>query len=227
MKNRKIKLALIASGSGTLANAIMEAYRDGLLRSAEPVLLVSAKKNAGCIDYAKKHKVPFVVIDRKISGSLENFNEKLKEVLLEHEIELVFLVGCIIRIFPVPGIKMYNCHPADVKAHGGKGMYGLPVHEHVLGEIKEEIKSGEKKITDRFFTYPTIHEVLPKYDEGQEFLKVSAEIPARIISDYMSGKKSSEESAQELQNVVKYYEWTFWPAAVEGAAAKELSNEKK
>ncbi len=221
MENKKIKLALIASGSGTLANAIMQACRKGCIKSAEPVVLVSTKTGAECVEKAQANKIPFILIDHKEAGSAESFDEKIRNVLAENGIELVFLVGCIVKIPAVPGIKMYNVHPADLEEHGGKGMYGLAVHAHVLEKIKEEIESGKKKAADEFLTHPTVHEAASEYDNGRIFLKGSVQIPQKIIADFMNGKKTAQESAQELQKVVLQYEWIMWPAAVE-AAAKEL-----
>lgn len=55
--SEKIRLGLVASGSGTDANAIMEAYRKGRINRAEPVILISTKTGAGCIDKAKANGV--------------------------------------------------------------------------------------------------------------------------------------------------------------------------
>jgi folate-dependent phosphoribosylglycinamide formyltransferase PurN len=57
MDNRKVKTVLIASGGGTDANAIMEAYRVGFIPNIELVGLLSTKAGAGCLDKAKNNSI--------------------------------------------------------------------------------------------------------------------------------------------------------------------------
>ena len=54
--------------------------------------------------------------------------------------------------------KIINIHPSLLPNYGGKGMYGLNVHQEVLNN--KEIETGV-----------TIHYVNEKYDEGKLFSK--------------------------------------------------------
>jgi len=223
LKNKKIKVALIASGSGTDAQAIMQAFRAKQIPNIDLKLLISTKPEAGCLKQANALQVPNLVIDRRSLGSARSFNESLRTVLLGSKIHLVFLVGCIVRIMPVEGIAFYNIHPADPGQFGGQGMYGLEVHKRVLLSIKDLLDRGRKKRTDRFFTYPTVHEVDGEYDSGQELIRLNVEIPAKIINDFMDGPSrpaSLETATQALQQHVLPYEWEILPLAVNLAAKK-------
>lgn len=222
MGQRQIKTVLIASGGGTDANSIMEAYMNGQIPNVKIEMLISTKKDAGCLDKAKKFSIPTCVLDRR---ELEesDFNRQLMFTLTNHGVKLVFLVGCLVLIEPIEGITFYNIHPANMDKFGGKSMYGLEVHKRVLLDIKDLIKRERKTINGRFFTTPTVHEANGKFDDGAEFLKASIEIPTRIVIDFMSGVVTLEESALRLQQHVLPYEWDMLPLAVKMAAKKIIN----
>jgi phosphoribosylglycinamide formyltransferase 1 len=219
----KINLALIASGSGTDANSIMEAWEAGCIPEINPPLLISTKKGAGCLEKAERWGLKSQVLDYRESGNLDRFNSGLHRLLKEAHTELIFLVGCIIKIYPIEGMSIYNIHPADPARHGGDKMYGLAVHEHVLAEIKDRIHRGKNKLIDPFYTYPTVHEVNRDFDGGDMMLRQAVWIPPAIVRDHWGGLKTPQEAAQELQNVVLPYEWLMLPAAVRMAARRILA----
>lgn len=224
MGKEQLRLACIASGSGTGFEAIAQAWKNGWLPEIEEVVLISTKKDAGCIEKANKLGINYRVYlplpdNFKVSESdlyrlKSDFGKK---------IDLLFLVGCIVFV-PDIGIPMYNIHPADPQKHGGQGMYGLKVHLHVLSEIKDQVERGMAKLTDRFFTTPVVHEASREYDQGQELLRVSVEIPSALVQSWVTGtyKGSDEDIAKRLQQIVLPYEWQMLPCAVRLAARKTL-----
>lgn len=220
---QKINLALIASGSGTDANSIMEAWEAGCIPEINPPLLISTKKGAGCLEKGERWGLRSQVLDYKESGNLDRFNSGLRSLLKEAHTELVFLVGCIIKIYPIEGMSIYNIHPADPARHGGDKMYGLAVHEHVLEEIKDQIRRGKKNLIDPFYTYPTVHEVTLDFDGGDLLLRQAVLIPPTIVRAFCDGRKTPSEAAQALQGVVLPYEWLMLPAAVRITARRILA----
>lgn len=223
IKVEKVRLALIASGSGTDANAIMAACREGRLRNVEPVLLISSKPGAGCLDKATKNGVVSIVVDRK-TNELADWRFTVDHALRRHGVKMVFLVGCLVVFNPIAGITFYNIHPADPKEHGGRKMYGLAVHKHLLMDIRDKIKRGFKKVDDRFFTVVTVHEIIDKSkpDQGEILCQMRVEIPKTIIQQLMEGKVRIGKLAKKLQKHVLPYEWLILPMAVEAAAKKLL-----
>lgn len=147
----KINLALIASGSGTDANSIMEAWESGCIPEINPPLLISTKKGAGCLEKAESHGIRGYVVDYKQCTDSDHFNAEIDRILNQTFTDLMFLVGCIHKVYPVEGIDIYNIHPADPAKHGGDKMYGLAVHLHVLEEIKDLIYRGKKKMDGTIF----------------------------------------------------------------------------
>jgi phosphoribosylglycinamide formyltransferase 1 len=121
---KKVNTVLIASGSGTDADSIMKAYAAGSIPNINLVALISTKPGAGCLDKAKALGVPTEVLNRRNYNSIENFNKILGNFLMELKAQLVFLVGCVVKIFPIDGIRMYNIHPADPHQFNGNKMYG-------------------------------------------------------------------------------------------------------
>ncbi len=222
----KINLALIASGSGTDANSIMEAWESGCIPEINPPLLISTKKDAGCLGKAEGHGIRGYLVDYKQCGGSDHFNAELNRVLTRTFTDLIFLVGCIHKIYPIAGMDMYNIHPADPGKHGGDKMYGLDVHLHVLEEIKDLIYRGKKRWSDPFYTYPTVHEANQDYDGGDMVLRQAVPIPSWIVEDYGRGRKDPQSSAKDLQNVVLPYEWIMLPAAVRIAARRILVRNK-
>ena len=170
------------------------------------------------------------MIARKDYESPESFNEAVREYLLEVGAELVFLVGCVHNIYPIEGISMYNIHPADPENHGGWNMYSLNPHRRVLLEIIDKIERGKANIYDRFFTFPTIHEVTEQYDSGEPFLQAKVEVPTDIIVSIIENvmsKESVDAAASRLQQeVVLPNEWLMLPTAVKMAAKKIIDKRK-
>ncbi|MBA4393007.1 MAG: hypothetical protein C0407_05595 [Desulfobacca sp.] len=222
----KINCVLIASGSGTDANSIMEAWEAGCIPEINPPLVISTKKGAGCLEKAESRGLAAYEIDYKESRSLDTFNAELKRVLKQAFTDLIFLVGCIHKVYPIEGIDCYNIHPADPANHGGDKMYGLAVHQHVLDEIKDLIYRGKKKISDRFYTYPTVHEANNDYDGGDMLLRQAVLIPESIVTEYYNGLKDPKQAAKDLQAVVLPYEWLMLPAAVRMAARRILERRR-
>jgi phosphoribosylglycinamide formyltransferase 1 len=151
MKNSS-RLAIFASGSGTNAEAIMNHFQQH--SSAKVVLLLSNNPEAFALERAKKFNVPTKVFTRQQWKE----SEIVLEWLAQKEVTHVILAGFLwlvpqylIQAYPD---KIINIHPALLPKFGGKGMYGMKVHESVKS-------TGEKE------TGITIHVVNQHYDEGE------------------------------------------------------------
>ena len=202
-RSSDIRIALFASGSGTDANAILDSQDKGFINDGKVVLLVSTKEDVGCIDVGKRHGVDVAILPkRKLK---KDFSAEAKKVLLERGIELVFLVGCIHKIPIIPDIPMYNIHPADIEYHGGKGMYGMKVHQSVLDKIKTEMEDDIESGINRWFTWITVHEVDDKYHHGEPFMRLAVEVYPESDDEFI------------LQKRVLQYEWMILPTAVNAA----------
>ena len=144
-------IAIFASGKGSNAQAIIDHFKGN--DTIKVALIVTNKKDAGAIQIAKENRIPFDIVSPK-----ELQDEEMLDMLDVYEIDLIVLAGFLLLV-PAFLVKAYpnkiiNIHPALLPAHGGKGMYGVRVHEAVLAA-----KDAETGIT--------IHYVNEKYDDGE------------------------------------------------------------
>ena len=130
---RKVKIGAIASGSGSNFESIVQSCEDGILKEKASVeVLICNKPEAFCMERAKKHNIPYALIESdKFKGSREEFDQKMINVLDKYECELIVLVGYMrfvskMFIDHFKGNAM-NIHPALLPSF--KGMHA---HEDVL-----------------------------------------------------------------------------------------------
>lgn len=149
MKKAPQSLAILASGTGTNADAICSHFAGNPL--GKVVLIVTNNPEAGVLNVARQHGVSSAVVPNC------DISTQLASMLLKHRVDWVILAGFLRKIpenvlaaFPD---RIVNIHPALLPDFGGKGMYGSHVHKAVIEAGKRE--SGI-----------TIHRVNAQYDEG-------------------------------------------------------------
>lgn len=130
-----MRLAVFASGGGTNFQAIVDASEEGPL-PADVVCCVSNTPDAGALNRAGRHDIPTHVVPPADFEAPPPFGHALLDVLKAHDTTFVALAGYLCRI-PNNVVETYrgrmtNIHPALLPAFGGKGMYGMHVHQAVL-----------------------------------------------------------------------------------------------
>lgn len=145
------EIAILASGKGSNADRLCVHFNRHA--SARIRLIVCDREDAGVFEVARKHHVPAVYL----SPSIRKEPGALLKILREHGISFVILAGYL-RLIPADVIaafprRIINLHPSLLPKFGGKGMFGMHVHEAVFA-------AGEKE------TGITIHYVDENYDEG-------------------------------------------------------------
>lgn len=129
------RLAVYASGSGTILQALLDAFGPGRSQAAAVALVVSNIPEAFALTRARRAGVPVAVVDHRGRGR-QAFEAELAAVTDAHRIDLVCLAG-FLRILSPAFVGRYpdrilNTHPALLPAFGGRGMYGERVHAAVL-----------------------------------------------------------------------------------------------
>jgi folate-dependent phosphoribosylglycinamide formyltransferase PurN len=234
MKRIILNLLCVASGGGTDFESIAKAYvRKQLINDffeVKVVGLISTVVGAGCLGKAPVYGVSSTVVNRGDFEKLKDFKFEMAKWYHRINPDFIFLVGCK-HFVPVHEVyPTFNIHPADKEKHGGFEMVGLVPHIHVLEEIIDRLKRKKACLSDRFFTYPTIHEVPfsdvndteKEYDGGAEILRGQVEIPPKIIKDCYAKTITIEEAAEKLQQHVLPFEWQMLPTGVMMAARKIL-----
>lgn len=176
------KVAILSSGMGSNAQALITHFASQ--ENIEVAYVGSNHASAGVLDKARLFEVHhghFTKADLN-NGTLLNALEKL-------DVDWVLLAGFLLMI-PVEFCRRYqgrilNIHPSLLPKYGGKGMYGIRVHEAVF-------HAGEKE------SGMTIHYVNEHYDDGAVVFQ------GRVKIDDVT-------NAQEIADRVLKLEHTYYP----------------
>lgn len=137
-------------GRGSNLKAIAAACEDGSL-DARVRVVVAPKEEIPVVDWCRENGL-------RVAGVEPGENYGLRLVNALEGCDLICLAGYL-RLLPDEVLQAFprrvlNIHPALLPKFGGKGMYGIKVHEAVLAA--GEAESG-----------CTVHYVTPHYDEGE------------------------------------------------------------
>ena len=162
-----LKLAVLVSGGGTNLQAIIDAIENGAITNAKIELVISNNKNAFALERAARSGIPARCISPRDYNSREQFEEELLETLLERQVDLVVLAGCLV-VIPEKMVdafknRIINIHPSLIPSLCGTGYYGLKVHE-------EALRRGVK------ITGATVHFVDKGTDTGPIILQKAVEV---------------------------------------------------
>ena len=132
----KTKIAVLVSGGGTNLQALIDAQKEGIIKSGEIALVVSNNANAFALERAKKAGINTAIVLKKDFSTQKEFEEKIVEILDNSGIDLIVLAG-FMSILSVEFTSKYanriiNVHPSLIPSFCGKGFYGLRVHEAAL-----------------------------------------------------------------------------------------------
>ncbi len=130
------KIAVLVSGGGTNLQAILDAEKNGTIKSGKVSLVVSNNEGAYALERAKKHGVETLVLPKSECPTNAVFEEKLVAELSKRNIELIVLAG-FMKILSEDFTKRYseriiNVHPSLIPSFCGEGFYGLRVHKAAL-----------------------------------------------------------------------------------------------
>ena len=181
------RIVIFASGSGTNAENLIKFFHNR--ENASVIQVLTNNPHAKVLDRAKKLKVSALSFNRM---ALTGTNDVLN-ILKSSQPDLIILAGFlwkfpehILREFPN---KVINIHPALLPKYGGKGMYGMHVHEAIVANKENE-------------TGITIHYVNEHYDEGAIIFQATCKV-------------DSSHSAQDVANNIHTLEMEHFPKVVE------------
>ncbi|MCS5565254.1 MAG: phosphoribosylglycinamide formyltransferase [Methylococcales bacterium] len=154
---KKTRLGFLVSHRGTNMQAIIDNCRKGDL-NAEPVVVITNNESCQALQRAGQESIPSYVANTRVCADINcSPDDYILQKLLEHQVELLILAGYMIKIganiTSAFAGRIMNIHPSLLPKYGGKGMFGLHVHEAVLA-------AGDTE------TGVTIHLVDEEYDQG-------------------------------------------------------------
>ena len=151
------KIAIFASGGGSNFREIYNQIQKGDI-PAKIVLVVSNNPQCGAIIFASDQGLENFIVNNTRFPNPDTRDKLLLQALLKAEVELICLAGYM-KLLPGGIVKEYqnrilNIHPALLPQFGGKGFYGMKVHEAVI-----EAGAAESGVT--------VHLVDEEYDHGK------------------------------------------------------------
>lgn len=176
----KIRLSIWGSGTGSNAEAILQYFVGHAFVSI--VSILSDKKDAKILTLAEKFQPYYpelkaIVLDT----NLRNQPKNILEILENQKVDYIILAGYL-KLIPKELIEHFpqrilNIHPSLLPKYGGKGMYGIRVHEAVIAHQEK-------------FSGLTIHLVNEEYDKGeilfQKSIAVHTQDPAELQKQILS-----------------------------------------
>ena len=194
---------MLVSGGGTNLQAIIDAWKAGLIPHGEVAVVISNKKDAYALERARSSGIEALTLTRKKCGGQEGFENALDAALEERHIDLIVLAG-FLSILSGGSTSRYprrilNIHPALIPSFCGEGFYGLKVHDAAL----------EKGVKVTGATGHFVNEI----PDGGEILLQKA---VRVYEG---------DTPEKLQKrVMRQAEWKLLPRAVE-MVSKQIAEE--
>jgi len=120
--SRKLPIGVLASGSGSNLQSIIDHIEQGRL-DAEVRVVISNNADAYALTRAKKHGIPCVVIRHQEFPNREAFDGQMVETLVSYGVELVVMAGFMRVLSPVFlkafSQRVINIHPALLPSFPG------------------------------------------------------------------------------------------------------------
>jgi len=154
--SRIVTLAVLVSGAGTTLEGLAERIDSGQLPARIAVVLAD-RTEAPAVDRARRRGFDTLVRPVRTMASGAAWSEAVVPELERRGVDLVVLAGFLAVLPPefvarYPG-RILNLHPSLLPKYGGRGMYGMRVHDAVL-------RSGDAE------TGVTVHLVTEAVDAG-------------------------------------------------------------
>ena len=190
-----LKIAVFVSGRGSNLRAILDSQKlQDLIRVTA---VISNKIDCPAFEIAKEYSINTYKVG-KGEGAIQY--SELSVFLTSLDIDLIVLAG-FLKMIPANVIdtfrnRIINIHPALLPAFGGKGMYGMHVHQAVFDSSAQV--SGA-----------SVHFVDEIYDNGKIIAQRSIDI-------------SDVESAAEIASRVLEIEHELLPFVIEKFAQNKI-----
>lgn len=183
------RIVIFASGNGSNAQRIAEVFSN--IHDLSVDRIYCNKPQAYVNERAKSLNIPAMVFTR------DDFyhSTKVLEQLQHDNPDLIVLAG-FLWLIPADIIKAYdgriiNIHPALLPSYGGKGMYGMKVHNAVIANKERE--SGI-----------TIHLVNEKYDDGDILFQAKCTVSEGDTPESLAQKIHKLEYDNFPREIEKY-----------------------
>lgn len=164
-----MRIAILLSGGGTTAEAIIHATQSGRFKDIEIGCVIASTPEAGGIARAKNAGIPekdVLVLPPKSFASRKEFGEAIIKECKARGVGFVGQYGWLVKtpenVIEAFEGRIVNQHPGPLDPgrpdFGGKGMFGKRVHAARLFFVQA--------VQRDFWTEATAHRVTTEYDKG-------------------------------------------------------------
>ena len=178
-----MNIAVFASHGGSDLQAIINGCKNELM-NAKVTVVISNNSDSLALQRAKKENIPAYHLSVKKCGDEEKLAKEILNVLSEYAVDMIFLAGYMrmlhISIIEKFQNRIFNIHPALLPKYGGKGMYGMNVHNAVIEG--HEIETGV-----------TIHRVNSEYDSGEIVAQTKVPVKADDTAETLAARVLERE----------------------------------
>ncbi len=183
------KIAVLVSGGGTNLQEIIDNIENKRLNCK--IEYIIADRDCYSLERGRKYNIKSVLLDKKEYGN--KLSNEINKVL-ENKVDLIVLAGYL-SIVDKDFIsdwnnKIINIHPSLLPKYGGKGMYGMNVHEAVIANKEKE--SG-----------CTVHFVDVDIDTGKILLQRKVDVSDNETPESLQKKVLKEEHQLLIEAIEK------------------------
>ena len=168
-----MRLAVFVSGNGSNLQSIIDAVQQKVLNEIT-IDVVVADRDCYAIKRAEQAGIEVMLVNRK-----SNWTDKVYTQLKSKQISHIVLAGFLSILNSIIceewKNKIINLHPSLLPKYGGKGMYGLKVHQAVIDN--KETQSGA-----------TVHYVTEGVDEGNILMQKTCNVDFNETPDSLQNK---------------------------------------
>jgi phosphoribosylglycinamide formyltransferase 1 len=187
--NQPARLAVFLSGNGSNAEKIFSYFKDH--KSIDVGLVLSNNAEAYGLQRAAKFNIPTHTFTKQQFRESDEVLDWLKEAEITHIVLAGFLWMIPLNLIKAFPNRIINIHPALLPKFGGKGMYGIKVHEAV--KAADETKTGI-----------TLHEVNEKYDEGKIIFQATCDLLPTDTPTLIARKVQALEHAHYPREIERW-----------------------
>ncbi|MBI9032496.1 phosphoribosylglycinamide formyltransferase [bacterium] len=196
---KRYKIVILTSGKSRGSNFV--AIANHLKRKRLPVdisAVIVTSKTAPVIEKCQELSISHYYLSCK---DIAVYQQNLKDLVEDKKIDLIVLAGFMKLLesdfISSINIPILNIHPALLPKFGGKGMYGMNVHQAVFSQ-------GER------YSGITIHQVNGEYDKGdiifQKRIRIHRSKSPEIIAHKVLKEEHKHYGRVIYQFLKAYYE---------------------
>ncbi|MGG6264774.1 phosphoribosylglycinamide formyltransferase [Leptolyngbya sp. AN10] len=195
----RLKIGVMASGSGSNFEAIAQSIQDGHL-NAEIQVVIYNNPGAKVVDRANRFGVPSVLLNHREFASREDLDQAIVDTLKQHSVEWVIMAGWMRIVTPVLieafRDRILNIHPSLLPSFKGNRA------------VDQALQAGVQ------ITGCTVHLVVPEVDSGK--IIIQAAVP--VIEG---------DTVEALQSRIHAQEHRIYPAAIAIAAIHSVTDDDR